>query len=497
MTYSFHLVDSLLVFVYFIAMLLIGLWFFLKKNETVEEFSVADRSLTAFPLGLSLFASYVSSIGFFAIPAQAFESNWSFLAFDLPFPIAAFITIKYFIPFCRSNNDICVYTQLYRRFGRWASVYSSTCFCITQILYIATILYLLSTFISLIFELNGNLTIIITGGIVITYTCIGGIKAVIYSDIIQTFLLILGTIICAVIIIVKSPSMPEIISKAIGHSKFNLGDFKFNLSSPNFWVCFISGTLGHLTTLTVTQGMVQRYYSAKSDKDAKNSVIILTALIIPCTILFLFIGTELFSFYSSSENILPQKILDLGSDSTLPHFIFSETPSILKGFLLVCILAAGMSSIDTSINATTTTIYSEICKPLLRKYTYKINEMTLLYSISLIVGVIAILGSMILAPCGSILDVWIPMAFLFNGGMFGLFLLGVLSRRTKNFHAMLATIIGTILLIWIGLTDYFSNIPDYLKSPVHSYLNELCITITVVLSGFLLTAIFAKKSNSP
>ena len=491
MNIDFSLLDSTIVFSYFLAMLLIGMWFYIFKKETSEEFAVADRSLTAWPLAFSILASDISSMGFFAIPGKSYADNWSFFVFCLSYPFAALIVIKYFIPFYRSTNDICAYSHLNRRFGRWASVYASICYVITRVAYIATILYLFSVIISALFGLNGKWVIFITGSAVIAYTCIGGLKAVIYSDVVQAILLLVGAVICSIMLLMKNPdSISSIISTASDNSKFNLGDFDFSWASPNFWVILISGFLAKISELSVHQGLVQRYYAAVTTRDAQKSLLIVAIIFIPFVALLLFIGTELFSFYQISGNSIPKEILGLGNDSTLPYFIFTESPIGIKGFLLITVLAAGMSSIDTAINGASTTIYSEIYKPFFKNNSH---SMAVLYGTSIVIGVAAIGIAMLFSPEQSILDVWFAMASVFSGGMFGLFALGLISKKSTNSTAIISVATATLLVAWIGISSYFSNMPEHLKSPFHPFLARFIGTATVLFLGLFLTSLFNKK----
>lgn len=134
---------------------------------------------------MSIFATFVSSISFIALPGNAFQTNWNAFVFSLSLPIASYIAVKFFVPIYRKINSPSAYTYMEYRFGPWARIYVSSCYLLTQVMRIGTILYLLALPVNVMFGWNIITIIIITGLAVMVYSLLGGIQGVIWTDAIQ------------------------------------------------------------------------------------------------------------------------------------------------------------------------------------------------------------------------------------------------------------------------------------------------------------------------
>lgn len=173
--------------------------------------------------------------------------------------------------------------------GNWASIYATICYSASMIMWMASILYLLSTVLSLMLGIEAKHVILMSGMIVTAYTCLGGIKAVVWTDVLQSIILIVGTVFCAYYVISLIPvSFNEATSLAIEHKKFSLGDFSLSFSNPTFWVFLITGFTLNLQTFCISQAFVQRYIAAKSTKSAISSIWFACGLFFIITVLLYF-----------------------------------------------------------------------------------------------------------------------------------------------------------------------------------------------------------------
>ncbi|MCK5665356.1 MAG: hypothetical protein KAI17_17835, partial [Thiotrichaceae bacterium] len=216
---SLSTLDLIALIFYLLIVLGIGLYFS-KKNINTEEYFVGGRSFSGWVIGLSLVGTSISSITFLAYPADAYKTAWLRYLPNLMLPFAIFIAAYVFLPFFRRGNTITAYEYLENRFGPSIRVYAALTFIIGQLVRISLILYLLSL---LIHELTGlsAITSIVLGGIFVAfYTIIGGIDAVIWTDVLQTIVLMIGGLICLFIIINALPGgLNQIISVASEHGK--------------------------------------------------------------------------------------------------------------------------------------------------------------------------------------------------------------------------------------------------------------------------------------
>jgi SSS family solute:Na+ symporter len=234
-------------------------------------------------------------------------------------------------------------------------------------------------------------------------------------------------------------------------------------------------------------------------KKAKSSALFGSLLYIPVSLVFFYIGTALFSYYSAQPGLLPDYLKEAGmGDKIFPFFIATGLPVGLTGLLIAAIFSAGMSTVSTSLNSTATIILTDYYKKYLNKKADNKDSMKVLYSSSLITGVIGIIIALSLTEVESVLDAWWSLASIFSGGMLGLFLLGFISKRTGRKEAIVGVISGVILIIWLSLSPLYFTSGKLLafKSPFHSNLTIVFGTMTIFLIGFLIN-ILRKRGRMP
>jgi SSS family solute:Na+ symporter len=175
-------------------------------------------------VGMSIFATFVSSISFLALPGKAYMTNWNAFVFSLSIPFASILAVKFFVPLYRGIGSISAYNYLEIRFGTWARIYASACYMLTQLMRTGAILLLLALPLNALFGWDVKTIIIVTGIAVTVYSMLGGIQAVIWTDAIQGIILITGAIVCAVILTFSMPEGPgQIFEIAAANHKFSLG----------------------------------------------------------------------------------------------------------------------------------------------------------------------------------------------------------------------------------------------------------------------------------
>ena len=471
-----------------------------NQKRTTRDYSVANRSIGGTALGLSIFATYISNMGFLAMPGKAYTANWSYLVMHFTIPLALILCLKFVVPIYRKSNDICSYTQLGRKYGQWASVYASTLFIIINIVRMAMILYLVSLTFTAISGVSQLWTLLIGGIFITLYTCFGGIRAVISTDIIQAYSLLLGAIIIAGFILIKMPGgISQIIEIGLQNQKFSLGDFSPSLKINTFWIVLMSGFIWYFESFSLDQQYVARIFSAKSTSDAKKGLIIGSILLVISTALFYFLGTSLYAFYKINPGNLDASISLLGNDAILPFFIIHELPNGLKGLLLVAIIASAMSSVDSIINSVSTTLYSEIYSPLLKKSRppSDTTSISFLRLTSLIGGVLAILMALNFNRFESILDGWIEFCTLLSGASLGLFAMQLIAKKTTPKIAIYSSFIGLCFITWLVISTYFPHALGSYASPFSSLLSEFLVVLVTIITSFLLIMLKQFKKKLP
>lgn len=484
----FTTLDLVVLVTYFAGTLAVGLAFW-KKSRSVAGFTAADGSLPGWLTGLSILGTYVSSISFLALPGKAFASNWNSFVFSLSIPLAAWVAVRWFMPFYRRGVHLSAYSHLEERFGAWARTYASACYLLTQLARIGTVTYLMALPMHVLLGWDIRLIIITTGLSTTLYTFVGGIVGVIWTDAIQTIVLMVGALVCALLMVFALPEGPgQLFRLAAEHDKFSLGSFGSSLAEPTFWVVLVYGVVINLQNFGVDQNYVQRYHTSRSEAEARKSVWLGSLLYVPLSALFFFIGTALFAYYSANPEALPEIYRDPArSDSVFPWFIVSVLPPGITGLLVASIFAAAMSTISSSLNSTSTIFLNDYYLRHFRRDAGEPQKMKALYVSTIVAGAVGTGLALAMINVRSALDTWWMLAGVFGGGMLGLFLLGFLSRRAARPGALLGVAVGVLVILWMSLSPRWTGALADFRSPFHGFLTIVFGTAAVLLAGMLAT----------
>ena len=483
-----QILDFIIFFAYLIGITFFGTSFF-KKDRSVKNFTLGDQNFPNWVITMSIFATFVSSISYLALPGNAYLGNWNAFVFSLSLPIAAWIGVQFFVPLYRKLESPSAYTYMEERFGPWARIYVSLCYLFTQLMRVGTILYLLALALNAMIGWDIATIIILTGLLVLGYSVLGGIQAVLWTDAIQGIILIAGAILCAIFLVVQIPGgWDQFVEIANQNEKFSLGSFGSSLSEPTFWVVLIYGIFINLQNYGIDQNYIQRYFTAKDDRSAKRSAFIGGVIYLPVSAIFLFIGTALFVYYESGAGQLPAEI---SGDKVFPYFIVNGLPPGLTGLLIASIFAAGMSTVSTSFNSAATVFLTDYYSKIIKRPVLNKEAIRVLYIASAMISIIGIGIAIAMIQVKSALDAWWKLASIFSGGMLGLFLLGAFSLIRNNLAAIIGVIVGLLVIMWMSLSDVFWK-GEAFASPFHGYLTIVFGTSAILLVGFLMTAILGR-----
>ena len=490
------IIDLVIFFLYMTGIVVFGASFYLRK-KTSFDFVSGGGKLPSWAIGMSIFATFVSSISFLALPGSAYQNNWNGYGLSLSIPVAALIAVKYFVPLYRRINKVSAYHFLETRFGPWARVYASACYLLTQLARMGAVMYLLALPLSVLLGWSIPVIIVITGISVIVYATLGGLEAVIWTDAIQGIVLIMGAVLCPVIILFSMPEGPgQVFTIAWENQKFSLGSLDSSLTESTFWVVLFYGLFINLQNFGIDQNYVQRYISAKTEREAKKATWLGSMLYLPVSALFFFIGTALYAYYTAMPDLLPGDLRGPGSaDKIFPYFIVSKLPTGLTGLLIASIFAAGMSTISTSINSSATVILEDHVKKYINKDLSENRIMQTLRAASIGMGVLSIVVALSLNGVASALDAYWALASIFSGGILGLFLLAYLGKNVRRAYAVIGVVIGVVVIAWMSLSPIiFASGP--LRSPFHANLTIIFGTLVIFLTGFLLSVLFGSQKSA-
>ncbi|NNE75705.1 MAG: sodium:solute symporter, partial [Pricia sp.] len=311
----------------------------------------------------------------------------------------------------------------------------------------AVILYLSSLLLTSFIDIDIKTLILIIGILTIAYTLMGGMEAVIWTDVLQSIIMIGGLIFSAYILTTEVFSKPDyLIQNAFDANKFSLGDTSFSLSSRTIWVMIIYGITENIRNLMADQNYTQKYSSVATEKKAKRSVWIAMLIYLPLTAIFLYIGTAMFAFYSGAEHVLDPSIVK--GDEVFPFFISTELPVGVKGLIISAILAASMSTVDSALNSSATVLYLDYYKKYFRPNASEKSSIGFLRWTTVVWGVLGIAFSLLLINAESALDIWWQISGIFGGGILGLFLLAIFNVKIKRWQGITSVVFSILIIIW-------------------------------------------------
>lgn len=506
------LLDLTVIGVYLLSMVLIG-YYFSRKEQGSEQFTKAGGAIPGWAIGLSLYATFLSSNTFIGVPGKAFGSNWNSFVFSLAMPLSAWVAAKYFVPFYRRSGEVSAYTHLEHRFGSWARTYAVICFLLTQLARMGSIFFGIALSLQALTGIPMTTVMLVVGACIIVYTVLGGIEAVIWTEVLQAVVLTFGALLIIYYVHSGVPGgFPEIIEIGKAADKFSLGSFSFDFTSATFWVILLYGFFINLNNFGMDQNYVQRYHTAKSPREAASSIWMCVWLYLPISAVFFLIGTCLYSYFEVHPELLvfvkeqaAREMLPVGAsaaqitelaatlqpadygDKVMPWFMVNKIPTGLVGLIVSGILAAAMSTISSGMNASATVFSEDIYQRYFNRSATDKQKLRVLYIGTAVFGLAGVFTGIAMIGAKSILDMWWELSGIFAAGMLGIFLLGLISRRTNSHEGFTATLIGVLVIIWM---TFSKNLPDdysFLRFSLHVNMIIVIGTLTIFLVGVLLT----------
>lgn len=495
---QFTTIDWIVLVVYFLSMAAMGP-LFAHRGRSTEGYFLGGRSYPGWLLGLSMFATSISSITFVAYPADAYKTAYLRYLLCLMLPVGVYLADKIFLPFYRRAGIVSAFEYLEGRFGPGTRAYAAGAFVVGQVIRISLILYLVSLLVYEMTRLNPYVCVLIGGVVTSFYTVLGGIEAVIWTDFVQSFLLWAGGFICFGMVVYYVPGgLGTILREAWQDGKFILGDLNmatgqlepapwgFSLSEKTVLMMLLLGLCNWLTEYSSNQNVIQKYVAAKSPRDAFSAIWICCLCSVPTWGFFMFLGTSLYVYYKLFPDPQAQAMLtgQMKAEQILPYFIVKVLPTGLSGLVIAGVLAAAMSSLSSSINAISAVSVVDIYKRHLVKGRDDTHYVKVAKWISIISSVLMIVGALLLliAQSKTLQDTATKLGAIAGGGLLGLYLLGFMTTRGDGravFVGIVVTLLFTTyislielkvitkqLFLNIGLSDGLSG---FLAQPIDTY----------------------------
>ncbi len=453
-----HALDLIVIAVYLVAIVGIGVHF--GRNQSRKEFFAANRSMGWLVVGLSVMATLFSSNSFVFYPAAAFGNSLriglSLVAFTLMTPIVIWV----FIPVYARLKVETAYEYLEMRYHVSVRALASGLFILLRIGWMASATYAASLVVASVADVSQTGVILVLGIVSIGYTMLGGLRAVMWTDVIQFFVFAITILLSVGLILSKSEStFGDVIHTYFDGREGLIIDFKPSMTlAYGSWAILIGIFLEGLSAFGVDQVAVQRYLSAKSEKTSQiGAAINLLGMWIVLPGL-LMIGVALYSWYS-----LHPAELGTGAsvaDRALPEFVRLHFPPGVGGLFLAALVAAIMSSIDSGIHSVTTAVvvdFRDRLFPSLRPTT-ELGELRSIRILLLLIGGVSVGLACLVGPLGDVFAIAKKLTAAFGGPLLAIFVLALFSKRSNWQGVLFSVSLGTIatLVFMYQRSDWFS-----------------------------------------
>jgi SSS family transporter len=433
--------------VYLAAMVLMGAAF-TRRNRTTNDFFRGGQRVPWWAAGLSIFATMLSSITFMAIPARGYAEGWNLFLANVYLVLTPLVTLVY-LPFYRSLDVTSAYEYLERRFNAAARMLASALFLLFQCGRVAIVLYLPALALATVSNLDVTTSIVLMGVLCVVYTMLGGMEAVIWTDVLQSIVLLGGAVWALVTVLVRiDGGAAGAIATAAGHGRFFQSvPWTFDLAIASGWVIMVGGIFQNLFSYTASQDVVQRYLTTADRKSAARAIWTNAAVSPVAQALFFAIGTALFVYYRQHPERLDPT---MQNDAVFPLFIVRELPAGIAGLVVAGIFAAAQSTLAGSLNSMATAYVTDFDRRF-RPGATDGSRLRLARWLTAVIGFSGTAVALWLAKSDvrSLWEAFLNVIGLFGGTVSGLFVLGLFVRRANGFGAIVGGVASAAVVGWI------------------------------------------------
>ena len=428
MPVEFGTINYCVLGVYLAGMVGIGV-LFSGRQKTTEDYFLAGRNMPWLVVGMSMFASLTSAVTYMGVPAMAYSDNVSIFFGVMVSPIVAPILIFTFYPIYRRLGVTTSYEYIDHRYGRGARFAVSGLFILARLGWLGTVIYAPALALSVVTGIDIRLAIILMGILATVYTSLGGLAAVLWTDVAQFIILAGGAVWVAVSLITKvDGGFAGIITTASQAGRLDVFDWKIDIYKMTATAAAVSWFFTFMQDYGTDQVTVQRLLAVRDQKGVAKAIIFNSFNDVIIVGLLLFIGLGLFAYYKDLPGDLPGLMT---GDKMLPYYIVSSLPVGISGLLITAIFAAAMSSMDSGINSLTTVVMNDFVKPIRKRPASEANDVMSSRILTVILGVFATMVAFYAAGLGSIIKSWSTFMSLFVGPILAIFLMGIIFRRAR------------------------------------------------------------------
>ena len=487
--------DWVVIGLYFVAMFLIGM-FFARRTKSTNDYFKAGGRVPALVTAMSIYATALSSISFIAIPASVYNNSWLLGMAPLGIILMVLWAAYTFVPFFRRVNVTTAYEYLGKRFDNSFRLVGSLTFILFHIVRMAIVIFLPTLAIQQVLPaLNPVLITVIVSVFCVAYTSMGGIEAVLWSDAIQTVVLLLGAFL---VIIVGFSSAPE----GIGQGFKLLADdgkiispdfFSLDLAKSSIWVMIVGGFVNSIYSYVGSQDIVQRYATNKDENEAKKSLFMNVPLLCTSVIIFIGMGSALYIYFHFKAT-LPENV---NGNAILPYFVVNALPVGISGLVIAAIFAAAQSTVSSSLNSVSTCMTADILE-YFKPDMEDASKLKFARLSSWIVGIFSTLLAIyfIFNGQGDMFLYFQAITGLLGGPIAAVFLVGIFFDKVESKAVWVGFALSVIVAFYVsdpaGMLTKF--IPGYAKPKIFEFMISFIIIGVGVVGSLLASFAFGKPS---
>ncbi len=434
---GFTLLDYAVLVLFLVFNVFFGT-FLSRGQRSINDYFLAGKRAPWWAICLSIVATETSTLTFIGAPAIAFAGDLTFLQVAVGYVIGKLLVTVFLMP-AYFNGEIQTAYQLLRfRFGPGTRNLSALLFQVTRSLADGVRLFATGLVLSVITGLPDIWTVAIIGVITILYTFYGGMTAVIWTDVVQFLIYMVGAVLAGYLLLTGIPGgWHEVVAVSAPLHKFRVLDFSLNTGlAYTFWAGLIGGAFLTFATHGTDQMMVQRYLAGGSKKASQVALLVSGVVVLIQFLLFLLIGVMLYVFYQ--HHPLPELSQ---TDRIFPIFIVQEMPPGVSGLVIAAIFAAAMSTLSGSLNSLASSSLNDFYRNYLVKSGAPAHYLRVSRLLTLGWGVVLIGISMLARNWGSVLEAGLTIASITMGSVLGIFLLGLWNSRAGQ-SAGIAGMVG-------------------------------------------------------
>ena len=498
----FSIIDTIIVVIYMITTAAVGAWIGRRQKNTTDYF-LAGRTIPWYAVTFSIVATETSVLTFISIPAISYDGNLTFIQICFGYIIGRILVALLLLPAYYRGEVNTAYHFLGQRFGQKMRNTASTTFIVTRLLADGVRLFATAIPLAIIIRSSGlfsGLTdsqfyvvaILIIGIFTMIYTYIGGIRSVIWMDVVQMFIYLGGAILAGIIIYQNLPeglntllNFPEISPKMEWFSSGLDLSFKQFIQEPyTFFTAVIAGAIFSLASHGTDQIIVQRSLTCKDLKTSQRAIIWSGIVVLLQFLLFLFIGLMLYVFYNGATY---QQLGLTRSDGIFPKFIIEEMPVGISGLIISALLAAAMSTLASSLSSLASATILDIYAPFFGKNKTEEQLLKISRRTTLIWGIVLTMAAFsFIGLKGTVVEVALGIASYTYGGLLGVFLLGIFSKKADQKDAIIAFAVALLVMTIIIQTVQVAW-------PLYTVIGSATAICTGILSNYLSSFIKKRK----